>query len=73
MKNIFLSLIIVLVSVFLPQTGNAQATKEKWNVASWEPGLGMVFRHKEQFSAVRLAMGSRNLLIKNRVGIYYIL
>jgi outer membrane protein OmpA-like peptidoglycan-associated protein len=33
----------------------------------------MVFRHKEQFSAVRLAMGSRNLLIKNRVGIYYIL
>ncbi len=73
MKNIFLSLIIVLVSVFLPQTGNAQSSKEKWNIASWEPGLGMVFRHKEQFSAVRLAMGSRNLLIKNRVGIYYIL
>lgn len=73
MKNIFLSLIIVLVSVLLPQTVNAQTSKEKWNVASWEPGLGMVFRHKEQFSAVRLAMGSRNLLIKNRVGIYYIL
>jgi len=73
MKNIFLSLIVVLVSVFLPQTVNAQTSKEKWNVASWEPGLGMVFRHKEQFSAVRLAMGSRNLLIKNRVGIYYIL
>ena len=73
MKNIVLSLIIVLVSVFLPQTGNAQTSKEKWNIASWEPGLGMVFRHKEQFSAVRLAMGSRNLLIKNRIGIYYIL
>ena len=73
MKNIFLSLIIVLVSVLLPQTVNAQTSKVKWNVASWEPGLGMVFRHKEQFSAVRLAMGSRNLLIKNRVGIYYIL
>ena len=73
MKNIILSLIIVLVSVFLPQTVNAQTSKVKWNVASWEPGLGMVFRHKEQFSAVRLAMGSRNLLIKNRVGIYYIL
>jgi outer membrane protein OmpA-like peptidoglycan-associated protein len=73
MKNIVLSLIIVLVSVFLPQTGNAQTSKEKFNVASWEPGLGMVFRHKERFSAVRLAMGSRNLLIKNRVGIYYIL
>lgn len=73
MKNISLSLIIVLVSVLLPQTVNAQTSKVKWNVASWEPGLGMVFRHKEQFSAVRLAMGSRNLLIKNRVGIYYIL
>jgi outer membrane protein OmpA-like peptidoglycan-associated protein len=73
MKNIFLSLIIVLVSVLLPQTVNAQTSKEKWNIASWEPGLGMVFRHKEQFSAVRLAMGSRNLMIKNRVGVYYIL
>ncbi len=73
MKNISLSLIIVLVSVLLPQTVNAQTSKEKWNVASWEPGLGMVFRHKEQFSAVRLALGTRNLLVKNRVGIYYIL
>ena len=73
MKNIILSLIIVLVTVFLPQTGNAQATKEKWNVASWEPGLGMVFRHHEKFSAARLALGTRNLFIKNRVGIYYIL
>ena len=73
MKKIILSLIIVLVTVFLPQTGNAQATKEKWNVASWEPGLGMVFRHREKFSAVRLALGTRNLFIKNRVGIYYVL
>ena len=73
MKNIILSLIIVLVTVFLPQTGNAQATKEKWNVASWEPGLGMVFRHHEKFSAARLSLGTRNLFIKNRVGIYYIL
>jgi outer membrane protein OmpA-like peptidoglycan-associated protein len=73
MKNIFLSLIIVLVTVFLPQTGNAQSSKEKWNIASWEPGLGMVFRHKEQFSAVRLALGTRNLFIKNRIGVYYIL
>ena len=73
MKNIILSLIIVLVTVFLPQTGNAQATKEKWNVASWEPGLGMVFRHHEKFSAARLSLGTRNLFIKNRIGVYYIL
>jgi outer membrane protein OmpA-like peptidoglycan-associated protein len=73
MKNIFLSLIIVLVSVLLPQTGNAQSSKEKWNVASWEPGLGMVFRHHEKFSAARLSLGTRNIFIKNRIGVYYIL
>ena len=73
MKNIFLSLIIVLVSVLLPQTGNAQSSKEKWNVASWEPGLGMVFRHHEKFSAARLSLGTRNLFIKNRIGVYYTL
>jgi outer membrane protein OmpA-like peptidoglycan-associated protein len=73
MKNIILSLIIILVTVFLPQTGNAQSSKEKWNVASWEPGLGMVFRHHEKFSAARLSLGTRNLFIKNRIGVYYIL
>lgn len=73
MKNIILSLIIVLVTVFLPQTGNAQSSQEKWNVASWEPGLGMVFRHHEKFSAARLSLGTRNLFIKNRIGVYYIL
>ena len=73
MKNIILSLIIVLVSVLLPQTGNAQSSKEKWNVASWEPGLGMVFRHHEKFSAARLSLGTRNIFVKNRIGVYYIL
>jgi outer membrane protein OmpA-like peptidoglycan-associated protein len=33
----------------------------------------MVFRHQENFSAARLQLGTRNLFIKNRVGIYYIL
>ena len=73
MKNIILSLIIVLVTVLLPQTANAQTSEEKWNVASWEPGLGIVFRHQEKFSAARLQLGTRNLFIKNRVGLYYIL
>ena len=73
MKNTILSLIIVLVSVLLPQTGNAQSSKEKWNVASWEPGLGMVFRHHEKFSAARLSLGTRNIFVKNRIGVYYIL
>lgn len=74
MRHFTFSLIILLLmTVFTPQTGRSQSSKEKWNVASWEPGLGMVFRHHEKFSAARLYLGTRNLLIKNRVGIYYIL
>jgi outer membrane protein OmpA-like peptidoglycan-associated protein len=33
----------------------------------------MVFRHQEKFSAARFQLGTRNLFIKNRVGLYYIL
>ena len=73
MRHFAFILILVLGTVFLPQAGHSQSTKEKWNVASWEPGLGMVFRHQEKFSAARLSLGTRNLFIKNRVGIYYIL
>ncbi len=49
------------------------ASQPRWNVASWEPGLGMVFRHQEKFSAARVQLGTRNLILKNRVGFYYIL
>ena len=74
MRHFTLPLILVLVSIFVPQTGNAQASKEKWNVASWEPGLGVVFgAQPSQFKAVRLALGTSNLLFNNRVGVYYIL
>ncbi len=73
MKNVILALTCVLFSL---QSGNVtaqSAAQPRWNVASWEPGLGMVFRHQEKFSAVRLQLGTRNLFIKNRVGLYYIL
>jgi outer membrane protein OmpA-like peptidoglycan-associated protein len=74
MRHFTLPLILVLVAIFVPQTGNAQASKEKWNVASWEPGLGVVFgAQPSQFKAVRLALGTSNLLFNNRVGVYYIL
>jgi len=74
MRQFTISIItFLLMTVFTPQTGRSQSSKEKWNVASWEPGLGMVFRHQEKFSAVRLALGTRNLFVKNRVGVYYIL
>jgi outer membrane protein OmpA-like peptidoglycan-associated protein len=73
MKKFIIAILCLLISLSTREINAQTAAQPRWNVASWEPGLGMVFRHKEQFSAVRLAMGSRNLLIKNRVGIYYIL
>ena len=44
-----------------------------WNIPTWEPGIGMVFQHEEAFSAARISMGARNLLLKNRLGFYYVL
>jgi outer membrane protein OmpA-like peptidoglycan-associated protein len=73
MKKFIIAILCILISLSTREINAQTAAQPRWNVASWEPGLGMVFRHKEQFSAVRLAMGSRNLLIKNRIGIYYIL
>lgn len=73
MKKVILALVCVFLSL---QTGNVtaqSAAQPRWNVASWEPGLGMVFRHQEKFSAARVQLGTRNLFIKNRVGVYYIL
>lgn len=73
MKNYFLALACVLLSTQVENVSAQSAAQPRWNVASWEPGLGMVFRHEEGFSAARLALGTRNLLIKNRVGFYYVL
>lgn len=73
MKKIISALLCLLLSLSTREI-NAQTTAQpRWNLASWEPGLGMVFRHEEEFSAARLQLGTRNLFIKNRVGVYYIL
>ena len=70
----FITAILCLLILLSTREINAQtAAQPRWNVASWEPGLGMVFRHQEKFSAARLQLGTRNLFIKNRVGVYYIL
>ena len=66
----------LLCTLILGSSSNVQAqsaSQPRWNIASWEPALGMVFRHHEKFSAARLQIGTRNLMIKNRVGVYYIL
>jgi outer membrane protein OmpA-like peptidoglycan-associated protein len=72
--NKFLPSIVCLLTLGFGSKVQAQsASQPRWNVASWEPGLGMVFRHQEKFSAARVQLGTRNLILKNRVGFYYIL
>ena len=38
-----------------------------------ETGIGVVYRVNQNFSAVRLALGTKNLLLKNRLGFYYVI
>lgn len=73
MKKFLLALVCSFLSLNFGDVTAQSASQPRWNVASWEPGLGMVFRHQEKFSAARVQLGTRNLFIKNRVGVYYIL
>ncbi len=73
MKKLILTLLCILSLGFDSNVQAQSASQPRWNVASWEPGLGMVFRHQEKFSAARVQLGTRNLILKNRVGFYYIL
>ena len=73
MKKFITAILCLLISLSTREINAQTAAQPRWNVASWEPGLGMVFRHQEKFSAARLQLGTRNLFIKNRVGLYYIL
>lgn len=73
MKKFITAILCILISLSTREINAQTAAQPRWNVASWEPGLGMVFRHQEKFSAARLQLGTRNLFIKNRLGVYYIL
>ena len=73
MKKFITAILCHLISLSTCEINAQTVSQPRWNVASWEPGLGMVFRHQEKFSAARFQLGTRNLFIKNRVGIYYIL
>ena len=73
MKKFLLALVCSFLSLNSGDVTAQSASQPRRNVASWEPGLGMVFRHQEKFSAARVQLGTRNLFIKNRVGVYYIL
>ena len=39
---------------------------------SFEAGLGVVFKHQEDFSALRFTAGAKDVLLKNRLGFYYV-
>lgn len=71
-KYIFvLSLILGLISI--NELKAQSKSSVEWNSPSWELGAGAVFKHHEDFSAGRILIGTRNLMIKNRFGLYYIL
>ena len=74
-KQYYKGIAVTLLLFFCAQVGaqsTASAGEGFFTKPSFEPGLGMVFQHREKFSAPRLAFGV-NQLIKNRVGFYYTL
>lgn len=68
--------VVATLFLFVCAGAGAQSTASAgegfFTKPSFEPGLGMVFRHHEKFAAPRLVLGV-NQLIKNRVGFYYTL
>ena len=66
--------LMCLSLAFSANTLSGQSNQNSsWNIPTWEPGIGMVFQHEEAFSAARISMSARNLLLKNRLGFYYVL
>ena len=51
---------------------NAQNFLEFAPLPSFEAGLGVVFKHQEDFSALRFTAGAKDVLLKNRLGFYYV-
>ena len=51
---------------------NAQTFLEYAPLPSFEAGLGVVFKHQEDFSALRFTAGAKDVLLKNRLGFYYV-
>ena len=51
---------------------NAQNFLEYASLPSFEAGLGVVFKHQEDFSALRFTAGAKDVLLKNRLGFYYV-
>ena len=54
----------VLAFTFL-MNANAQSFFET-RQPSFEAGLGVVFKHQEDFSALRFTAGAKDVLLKNR-------
>lgn len=73
MRTIRVALMCLLLTLSANTLSGQSNQNSSWNIPTWEPGIGMVFQHEEAFSAARISMGARNLLLKNRLGFYYVL
>lgn len=63
------TILLAIICLFFQTEGKAQSDF----TPELETGVGVVFRHQEKFSAVRFAVGGKNLVLKNRLGFYYVL
>jgi outer membrane protein OmpA-like peptidoglycan-associated protein len=73
MRTIRIALMCLLLALRAITLSGQSNQNLDWNIPTWEPGIGMVFQHEEKFSAARISLGARNLLLKNRLGFYYVL
>ncbi len=73
MKYTLNVLCFVLSSLSNIEMKAQSASSLEWNIPSWELGAGAVLKHHEDFTAGRIMFGTRNIMIKNRFGLYYIL
>jgi len=73
MRTFRVALMCIILALSANTLSGQSNQNSNWNIPTWEPGIGMVFQHEEAFSAARISMGARNLLLKNRLGFYYVL
>jgi len=62
----------VLAFTFLMNANAQSFFEDAPEKPSFEAGLGVVFKHQEDFSALRFTAGAKDVLLKNRLGFYYV-
>lgn len=62
-------LLLAIICLSFQTEGKAQSDF----TSELETGVGVILRHQEKFRAVRFTVGVKNLILKNRLGFYYVL